>query len=489
MHEQPSVVATFGHPTVANLWTRWGWAAAGLSLVAIHVVMLAISPRFAYGQLPVLQRPTGLLVTLMMLAGAVYLMAIWLLPMPAKPSRGWWVWIVLVGVTMRALMFPSTPMLETDYYRYLWDGAVLAQGSNPYTHAPEAILAGDAPQRLVELRQRAGVVLERVNYPWLTTIYPPTAQAGFALSHLIAPWRIEGLRIAWFGCDVITYGLLIVLLRHLALPASAALIYWWNPLLIKEGYNTAHMELMVLPFVVAALWLAVRCGLIASGIALALAVGAKLWPVLLLPALLRQQGRSPRVIGMAAGAFAVLSALLVLPMLLSGFREDAGMRAYGSYWQVNATIYQGFYWLGDWVAPNFPHQAARLLVGVVLLSWTGWLVRRPAPDGRAVCERALWTTAALFLLSPTQFPWYWLWMLPMLAIRPSPGLLVLTATLPMYYLRFPMRELGYTAWFNHGVVWVQFAPTFVLLTWEAWRRLRTTAYGVRQVPMLLGTPR
>ncbi len=460
------------HPAVGDSSTKWGSVTAGLTLIAIHGVMLAISPRFAYGKLPVLQRPTGLLVILMMLAGAVHLMAIWLLPMLAKPTRGWWVWIILVGVAMRALMLPSTPMLETDYYRYLWDGAVVAHGSNPYTYAPEAILAGEAPRRLVELREMAGLVLERVNYPRLTTIYPPTAQAGFAVGYLIAPCRIEGLRIAWFGFDVITFGLLIGLLRHLALPTSAALIYWWNPLLIKEGYNTAHMELVVLPFLVAALWLAVRGRLIASGVALALAVGAKLWPVLLLPALLWQQGRSREMIGMAASGFTVLSALFILPMLLSGFREDAGVRAYASYWQVNATIYQGFYLLGDWVAPNHPHGSARLLVGLVLLSWTAWLTLRPAADGHAMCERALWITAALFLLSPTQLPWYWLWMLPMLAIRPSPGLLVLTATLPMYYLRFPLRELGYTAWFNHGVVWVQFIPAFVLLTWEAWRRLR-----------------
>ncbi|MFP4193208.1 MAG: hypothetical protein ACLFU6_14195, partial [Candidatus Hydrogenedentota bacterium] len=99
----------------------------------------------------------------------------------------------------------------------------------------------------------------------------------------------------------------------------------------------------------------------------------------------------------------------------------------------------------------------------------------PAQTPRILCERALWIIAALFLLSPTQFPWYWTWMLPLLAIRPSPGLLILTATLPLYYLRFPMRELGYTAWFDHGVVWLEFGPALVLLMWEAWRTHKETS--------------
>ncbi|MEX0745481.1 MAG: glycosyltransferase family 87 protein [Phycisphaeraceae bacterium] len=444
--------------------------------------MVAISPQFAYGELPVLQRPTGLLVTLAMLAGAVYLAAIWMLKLPlpgpraratadaARPGRGWWLWVLGVGLGMRALMIPSTPMLETDYFRYLWDGAVVAHGHNPYAHAPEAVLNGEAPVELVELGEASGLVLERVNHPWLTTIYPPTAQAGFALAHTASPWRIEGLRLVWFLFDLVTLGLLIGLLRQLALPLSALLIYWWNPLLIREGYNTAHMEMTLLPFVVAALWLAVRHRLLASGIALAMAVGAKLWPVLLLPTLLRQCGGRWNRIGTAAGVFALLGALIVSPMLLTHFGETAGLRAYAGTWQINDTLYQGFYLLGRWIAPEDAHRAARLMVAFVLLGWIAWLCRRPAHNGRAVCERALWIVACLFLLSPTQLPWYWLWLLPMLVVRPSPGLLVLTATLPLYYLRFPMRELGYSAWFNHGVVWLQFAPAFLLLAWEAWRR-------------------
>ena len=449
---------------------RWGWGLVGLVLIAIQVGLLVLSPHFAYGGLPVLERPTGRIVALLMGAGAAYLLAVWWLKPPSQPGRAWWVWMILVGLAMRALMLPSTPILETDYYRYLWDGAVVAHGQDPYAQSPRAVLEGDAPAELIELAHASGLVLRRVNQPRLTTIYPPTAQAAFALSYFLRPWRIEGLRLTFLLCDLAVFGLLLGLLRQLGRPASWSLIYWWNPLLIKEGFNTAHMEMTLLPLIVAAAWLAVRWRPLASAIVLALAVGVKLWPVLLLPALLRQRGRTWRQVGLGVFVFSTAATLLVAPMLLSRLDHDTGVIAYAATWQVNASLFQGVLWLARWTVPADPQMSARLIVGLVLLGWIGWLCRRPAADGRAVCERALWIVAGLFLLSPTQYPWYWLWLLPLLAVRPSPGLLVLTATLPMYYLRFPMRELHLSAWFNHGVVWLQFLPAYALLAVEAWGR-------------------
>ena len=67
--------------------SRSGWVGLGLILVAIHVIILALSPRFAYGVLPVLDRPTGTIVVLMILAGIAYLAALWWLKLPVRPPR------------------------------------------------------------------------------------------------------------------------------------------------------------------------------------------------------------------------------------------------------------------------------------------------------------------------------------------------------------------------------------------------------------------
>lgn len=465
--------------------SQWrGFVVGGTMLVAIHVGLLLVSPRFAYGELPVLERPTVLVVALMMAAGAIYLASIWWVGLPQRPTRQWWLWMIVVGLAMRALMFPSTPILETDYYRYLWDGAVVSQADNPYAHPPRAIRDADAPPSLVDLADRSERVIERVNHPELTTIYPPTAQATFAIGHVLLPWRIEGLRIVWLLLDAATLLLLLGLLRRLALPLSFVLIYWWNPLLVKEIYNTAHMDIVLLPLMVGALWLAANSRLAASGAILAAAVGAKIWPVILMPAMLWRKHQPWKHVLTAGGASAVLSVLIVSPMLLTHFDEQAGVRAYAGTWQMNAALYQVIDAAADWIAPDHAGQASRVLVAAILLAWIAWLCRRPATDGRAVCERAMWITAGLFLLSPTAYPWYWLWLLPMLVVRPSPGLMILTALLPMYYLRFPLHELGRDEWFRYGVVWAQFAPAFILLIYEAGRNVPfapTTHQGRRLI--------
>jgi hypothetical protein len=100
------------------------------------------------------------------------------------------------------------------------------------------------------------------------------------------------------------------------------------------------------------------------------------------------------------------------------------------------------------------------------LAWVLWLCRHPAEDGRDLCRRCLWAVAAAFLLSPAQFPWYFLWVLPLLPFEPRAPLLLLTALLPLYYLRFYFKDLGRVNTFDYGIVWLEYAPVWALLVWE-----------------------
>lgn len=448
---------------------RTSWL-AGFTLVVLFGALAVLSSGFAYGR-SALDKPVFTFVMLLMVAGAVYLAALRRMrPWSGDVQRPRWsLWMLGVGLVMRAVMFGATPILEDDYYRYLWDGAVVVQGHNPYRHSPEEVVNGVAPLTLQRLANSSQPIVERINYPSLRTIYPPMAQAAFAAAHGILPWRVDGLRLVWLAFDMGTLGLLVLLLRQLALPAAVVMVYWWNPLLVQQVYGSLHMDVLVLPLVVGALSLLVRQRARMSGLALALAAGAKLWPALLIALPLRQSWpRWHKMMGVGL-ALAVPAVLLMMPVWWVGLGEDAGFTAYGERWQMNDSIFMGVYWAARLLSETHAQMIARGLIVALLLGWMAWLCRRPAPNGRVVCERALWIVAALFLLSPTQFPWYWLWLLPLLAIRPSPGLLVLTATLPLYYLRFRFAALGHAAWFDYGIVWLEYLPAWTLLAWEARR--------------------
>ncbi|MHC4606847.1 MAG: hypothetical protein ACYTAF_07900, partial [Planctomycetota bacterium] len=272
------------------------WILSGALLVLLVLLLRVLSPQFdiAYSDA---DKPIWLLVALMLCAGLVYLLAVWYVR--RAPSTLWMIlWavavgivlrvimLVAVGIVLRVIMLGSTPILEDDYYRYLWDGAVTANGHNPYEYSPQEVLDGGTPESpippgLTRLARESGEIIHRINHPHLRSSHPPVTQAAFSLAHRIHPWDMVALRAALFCFDALTLLVLILLLRHLKLPLVLIAVYWWNPLLIKEIFNSGHMEVVVLPFVLAALLLAARGSTVIACGALALAVGIVLRVIML----------------------------------------------------------------------------------------------------------------------------------------------------------------------------------------------------------------
>jgi hypothetical protein len=62
-------------------------------------------------------------------------------------------------------------------------------------------------------------------------------------------------------------------------------------------------------------------------------------------------------------------------------------------------------------------------------------------------------------------------MLPYLAVRPRASLMLCTALLPLYYLRFHLQARGSVHIFDYYIVWLEFLPVWCLIVWE-WLRNR-----------------
>ena len=455
-------------PTPTSIATH----ACLLLLIAWSVALYFLSTRFAVGS-NTLDLPIRSFVAFQIGGGVLYLATLVLLR--RKPStRGWLGAVIAAGLLMRLTQLPATPILEDDYYRYLWDGAVTAHGLSPYAYSPEQIADADdaVPTRVLELAEQSGQVVERINHPWLRTIYPPTAQAAFAMAYWVQPFDIRGLRVAWLALDVAVLWLLISMHAGSARRLLAVGLYWLNPLLIKEVFNAGHMELVLVLTLVLTLALVRRGRHKAGGVMLGLATGAKLWPAIWLPLLLRAAPGSWRKWPAIVAAFALPAGLMALPIVLSRLDASSGFTAYAQRWQMNDSAYLILYETAKLIWADHAQRAARLAVVLILLVVLAYRLRRSAPGFEPLAHSAMVLTAALFLLSPTQFPWYYLWLLPLLTFRPMWSLLALTATLPLYNLRFYLDAIGLAAWHHYGVVWVQFVPIWVALAYETYRSNR-----------------
>jgi hypothetical protein len=220
------------------------------------------------------------------------------------------------AIGFRLLLLVSDPIQEIDIYRYVWDGAVVRAGISPFRYSPQQILDAndkmplpDDLGRLVELRDSSPAlheILRRVHFGHLPTVYPSVSQAVFAAASFTTPtsagvrMRVVIMRCWLLVFDMATVWLLLLILRHVGKPDGCVLAYAWCPLVMKEFANSGHLDSIAVCLTTGAVYLSLKAfyrrervgetepdGWTATfaAVLLALAVGAKLYPVVVAPIL------------------------------------------------------------------------------------------------------------------------------------------------------------------------------------------------------------
>jgi alpha-1,6-mannosyltransferase len=385
-----------------------------------------------------------------------------------------WLWlIIVVGLTSRVILIPSQPVLEDDYYRYLWDGAVTAHGYNPYVYSPEAamdVTNRDVPEELHALANESGEIIKNINHPHVRTIYPILSQIVFATAYFISPWQFWAWKVILLLFDLALLFILIKTLNELKLPLLFIVFYWLNPVVIHEFYNAAHMDLLALLFVGLSLYLSIKNKTWFAVVALVFAVGFKLWPVVLLPLLLRNLWHNKKQLLKYAGGFAGLVIVLFIPVLLSSLDESLGFIRYASKWVNNAAVYEIFTWLTQQAVSliginedSLP-LLNRLGILIVYLIIYIFILRKTPKDNLQFFNAALLIVAVLYLISPTQFPWYYTWMVSLLVVRPKASLLLYPLLLPLYQINY----------LSDYIIYIEHLPILILFILELkgviWKR-------------------
>ena len=441
-----------------------------------------LSHSFLYGQ-GHLQRPIVLFLCVYVGIFIVYFFAVRELvrveQAKARSLRSVLLVILGFGLLFRCVLFFSNPIQEDDFYRYLWDGKVVASGLNPYQFAPlaiqeqlgkKAVSAEHKPYvQLAEQDPHMSFVLSRVNHPDIPTIYPPFTQAIFGLAAWLAPGSLAALRIVFLVFDLGVCALLLVLLRQLSLSPLLVGVYAWSPLVIKETMNSAHYDVVPTFCLVLALVLMVQGRGVLAHLSLAGAVLGKLYPLLLLPVFLARMRKAH-----GSGA-ALLGLLTVGVVLLGGYAPFwqvgealwTGTRTFAEQWQTNSLLFPGIVALAD------ERGLANALVGgvlggtAILVSYRSAVQDKYPDDNLQFVWSAGLIMGLLFLLSPVGNPWYFVWLVPFLCVFPVRSGLFLSGLLSLYYLSFYYIYRGQPETFQ-WIVWLEYLPFYALLAWEWW---------------------
>lgn len=381
--------------------TKWLLAILGFLLIAIYLSALAIGD---------LRKHTVAFLWLFFSAFALYGVACFVVLQSQEVDRRTLFGIFTMATLMQAVLIFSRPTLTDDMYRYVWDGRVQAHGINPYRYPP------NAPE-LLSLRDKD--IYPSINRKPVVTVYPPAAEAAYFLL-----WKIVPDNVHWFQTAIAIGGLiagilLTGLLKDLGRSPARALVYLWSPLLIFETAHAAHVDGLVLPFLVGAWWARARERDALTGFLLGVAVAMKFYPALLLPFLWRPQDRKGRwlmplifltTIGSFYAPYVLYSETSVLGYLPHYFKETFNISPLVSI--LNHFL--------DGVHLNFPYRLVGLSIGIILVAAV-WCVFHPAQDAQTALRRCIWPIGVVTLLSQDLFAWYMLWLLPLIAVFLQPS--------------------------------------------------------------------
>jgi alpha-1,6-mannosyltransferase len=191
--------------------------------------------------------------------------------------------LFFIGLVFRAVLLFSIPFLSQDFYRFIWDGQLVAMGISPYQYKPNEIINTIAQfPNAKELYQGMGG-LSASHF----SNYPPINQYIFA----VTVWLSEKSILA----AVIIFRFLIILadvgifffgkkiLNYLKLDTNRIFWYFLNPLVIIELTGNLHFEGVMLFFLVLGFYFLSISKWIFAAIVIAASVSVKLLPLLLLP--------------------------------------------------------------------------------------------------------------------------------------------------------------------------------------------------------------
>ena len=536
------------------------WA-AGLLLVGLSGVLFWLAQSFPYGEHP--NRPIVTTVFVSWFASAVALGALFFALRVKSNLRSMIGFIVLIAIASRMILVFSNPILEVDFYRYLWDGIAANQGVTPYKYSPDAVLRSNANDPELKLLQAAvakspsiHTIASRVHFERFTTLYPPVSQFVFRTTTALIPDDASvGAHIASIKFVLVLFdlGVMFVLLRLFFVfkkHPGWVVAYAWNPLVLKEISNGGHLDSIAIFFMTSGiavfLWMACRWSQpaddkgkkqdgseaklpaqnlfasLASGVLMACGVGAKLFPVIFLPAMfvwLCSRGRGWQAL--TFGAACLLGTMAVMwPMVNPANQpvsvqiseaelapdKTGGLAVFMTQWRMNDAIFSAVYQNVeyDWtqygppwyvIVPNETrvkwckdladfklangnpaYFIARLVTVALFGLFYLWILYRVwqtgSPDDLA--NLLFLTIGVFFYLQPTQNPWYWLWAMPLVCFAKNKGWLFISLILFVYYLRFWFTEhaekyqfMGTTYvghdYFDHCLVWVEFALVLLIL--------------------------
>ena len=397
--------------------------AVGISGIFCHI-----------GRTPDLKTHVPEFIALMLGAGVLYLAGIYVVE-HFKLGAAALIIILGAALAVRLVVLPAGLSISTDAYRYQWEGRVQRAGINPYTTNPAALgHAFEDPERPLDVGAAT------------PTLYPPLSEFSFAWVKTIPDYK----RL-YTGLDVASIVVLLLLLAIRKQPLQRVLAYAWNPAVVISFALCGHHDALAILALLVANFFIINQRAALSILFLALSVLSKFFALLLAPVFLKRVRR----------IYAVLFALVVIagyvPYADAGRNLLDGLAQYSAAWENNDSLFRLLL-----LAGNSKPQAG-LIAGVFLTALVLFALKQRMEPVRA----SLFLIAALLLLSPNAFPWYFTWTIPFLCFYPNAPWLLMSVTCVLGYAPLIAYSAGFAYQDSPLILALEYTPVLAWLGYQA----------------------
>jgi alpha-1,6-mannosyltransferase len=352
-------------------------------------------------------------------------------------------------LSSRLILLFSFPLLSDDIYRFIWDGSLILQGINPFSFTPKELMS-------MNFAWIDPVLFQKMNSPAYYSIYPPINQLAFLLSaipgkgNLVASATLLRLFILTF--DFGNIYLIKKLLIHFKKNENLVFLYALNPLVIIEFTGNLHFEAVMIFFTLLAIWYLLKDKWIYASLALSLAIGSKLLPLVFLPFFIRYIGWKKAIYAGLICGFTTI--VLFLPFiynleLAQHFIES--IQLYYGKFEFNGSIYQILKAIGwKWLHYNPIAYTSKILLGLTLV---GFLITYFKSSN--IFEGIFWLMFIYTIFGAIVHPWYILILVAMSPfVKWRLGLVwsVLICLSYYTYRVFPYQESLTLIWVEYGLL-------------------------------------
>jgi alpha-1,6-mannosyltransferase len=406
---------------------------------------------------------------------SLFLSYLWISKTVDLKDISFWIY---ASIALRCCFLFALPLLSDDFYRFIWDGRLLAAGYHPFAELPRYYI-----ENRIAIPGIDSALFEKLNSPDYFTIYPPVNQFIFWISVKFSPNSVLTsviiIRLLIIAAEIGTLWVARKILQHYQLPEKRILLYALNPLVIIELTGNLHFEALMIFFLLFSYWLLVKEKITGSALFFSLAICVKLLPLLLLPLLPIRLGWKKSIIYYLL--IALCCTLLFLPLLnseiIEGFRES--LSYYFKKFEFNASIY---YLVREWGYWKYGYNIVQtvgvkltLYCGATILLYTLWdFVQNSKLETRNsnIAYRLLPTAYLLiffiyFAFATTVHPWYITSLLAFAVFSKFRFSLIWTGLIFLTYVGYSQNNFSENLWITS----IEYVIVFGYLAYELiWKK-------------------